>query len=153
MPFLLLLWVSLAVAQSPPSQVDTLGWMAGCWRLETSSRVIDEQWMAPSAGGMLGMSRTVAQGRIAEHEFVQIREDDGRLVYIAQPSSQAPARFTATTIGAQDVVFENLQHDFPQRIIYRRMADGGLHARIEGVRNGQRRGVDFPYVPVPCGER
>jgi hypothetical protein len=150
MPFLLL-WVSLAVAQSPPSQVDALGWMAGCWRLETSSRVVDEQWMAPSGGGMLGMSRTVAKGRVAEHEFVQIREEAGQLVYIAQPSSQAQARFVAMTIGAQDVVFENLQHDFPQRIIYRRAADGGLHARIEGERNGQRRGVDFSYASVPCG--
>lgn len=148
---MLLVWMSLAMAQPPASRVDALAWMAGCWRLQTASRVVDEQWMAPAGGGMLGMSRTVSGGRIAEYEFVQIRGEAGQLVYIAQPSSQAQARFTATTVGARDVTFENLQHDFPQRIIYRRTGDGGLHARIEGVRNGQRRGVDFPYLSVPCG--
>lgn len=148
---LLLLWVGLAVAQSPPSRVDALSWMAGCWRLQASSRVVDEQWMAPAGGGMLGMSRTVAKGRIAEHEFVQIREEGGRLVYIAQPSSQAQARFAAVSVAPTEVVFENLQHDFPQRVIYRRTGEGGLHARIEGLRNGQVRGTDFAYVSVPCG--
>jgi len=34
------------------------------------------------------------------------------------------------------VVFENPEHDFPQRILYR--LDGGmLHARIEGVVDGE----------------
>lgn len=148
---MLLVWVSLAAFQPPVAEVRALSWLAGCWRLQTSTRVVDEQWMAPAGGGMLGMSRTVAHGRIAEYEFVQIREEGGQLVYIAQPSAQPPARFTAVTVAAAEVVFENLQHDFPQRVIYRRTPDAGLHARVEGLRNGQLRGLDFPYVSVPCG--
>lgn len=147
----LLMWLSVAAAQPLAFKVDALSWMAGCWRLQASSRVVDEQWMAPAGGGMLGMSRTVAKGRIAGHEFVQIREEGRQLVYIAQPSSQAQARFAAVTVGPAEVVFENLQHDFPQRVIYRRTGDDGLHARIEGLRNGQLRGIDFAYVSVPCG--
>jgi hypothetical protein len=45
-----------------------------------------------------------------------------------------------------EVVFENAGHDFPQRIIYRRNADGTMTARIEGSTNGRQRGVDFSYT-------
>ena len=106
--------------------------------------------MAPRGDGMLGMSRTVAKGRIVEHEFLQIRVQEGRLVYIAQPSRQPEATFTAKSAGAREVIFENLAHDFPQRIIYRLQSDGNLAARIEGTEKGQARGVDFAMMRVAC---
>jgi hypothetical protein len=72
--------------------------------------------MAPAGDGMLGVSRTVARGRIIDYEFVQIRVQEGRLVYIAKPARQPEATFTATTIGQREVIFENPTHDFPQRV-------------------------------------
>jgi hypothetical protein len=127
-----------------------LSWMAGCWRQESASRVVEEMWMLPRADGMLGMSRTVAKGRIVDHEFLQIRVHDGRLVYIAKPARQPEATFTARSVGAREVVFENLAHDFPQRIIYRLQDDGNLAARIEGNEKGQLRGVDFAMRRATC---
>ncbi len=106
--------------------------------------------MAPAGDGMLGMSRTVAKGRIVEHEFLQVRVQEGRIVYIAKPSGQPEARFTATTVSAREVVFENPAHDFPQRIIYRLQPDGNIGARIEGTDKGQTRGIDFPMKRVAC---
>jgi hypothetical protein len=128
----------------------TLSWMAGCWRQESASRTVDEMWMAPAGGAMLGASRTVARGTVVDHEFVQIRVQDGRLVYIAKPARQSEATFTATVVSAKEVVFENLSHDFPQRIIYRLRDDGSLLGRIEGTQNGQARGVDYPMRRVAC---
>ena len=34
-------------------------------------------------------------------------------------------------------VFENRQHDFPQRILYWLDASGAMHARIEGPQGGK----------------
>ena len=129
-----------------------LAWLSGCWRQESPSRVVDEVWMAPAGDGMLGMSRTVAKGRIADHEFMQIRVQDGKLVFIAKPARQPEATFTATKVERGEVVFENPAHDFPQRIIYRLQGDGSLAARIEGVQNGKTRGVDFPMKRVTCAQ-
>jgi hypothetical protein len=44
------------------------------------------------------------------------------------------------------VTFENPAHDFPQRVIYKLTAPDKLGARIEGMRNGNLRGVDFPMT-------
>ena len=138
----------LLLGQAP--DVTAVSWMAGCWRQESPSRTVDEVWMAPAGDGMLGMSRTVARGRIVEHEFLQIRVQDGRLVLVAKPSRQPEATFTATMVGPRAVTFENPAHDFPQRVIYRLQDDGALVGRIEGEEGGRPRGVDFPMRRVAC---
>ncbi len=100
---------------------------------------------------MLGIGRTVRNGKTVEHEFLQIRLNaEGKVVYIALPSRQKEATFVASSIGERAITFENLQHDFPQRIIYRALAENRLAARIEGMRGGNLRGIDFPMTRVSC---
>ena len=48
------------------------------------------------------------------------------------------------------VTFENLAHDFPQRVMYRRVGGDSLVARVEGTRAGRTRGVDFAYRRAAC---
>jgi hypothetical protein len=143
----------LVLTLAPDADPAILSWLAGCWRRESPGRLVEEVWLPPAGDGMLGMSRTVVKGRMVDHEFLQIRGQDGRLVYIAKPSRQPEATFTATTVNAREVVFENAAHDFPQRVIYRLGSDGNLAARIEGTENGQSRGVDFPMERVSCPAR
>ena len=138
-------------AQTPQdSPVLRLSWLAGCWESERGDRRMEEQWMAPRGGTMLGMSRTVAGDAVREFEFLRISEKEGRLVLTARPSGQPEASFTSIEVTSSRVVFENPAHDFPQRIIYRLDADGSLAARIEGTQNGQARGVDFPMRRAKC---
>jgi hypothetical protein len=135
-------------AESPLARV---AWLAGCWRAVNGEPGTAEHWMPPAGGTLIGMGRTVRQGRTVEHEFLQIRETpEGKLVYIAQPSGQSMAQFTAVRVGERYVVFENLEHDFPQRILYRLEADGRLHARIEGTVKGTLKGVDFLMMRASC---
>jgi hypothetical protein len=132
--------------------VERLGWIAGCWRQSNAAnaRTIDEQWMTPRGGTMLGMSRTVRRDSLVELEHLQILEQNGRVVYHAEPGGQPPADFEGRLVTDTLVLFENPTHDFPQRILYRRRGPDSLIARIEGSRNGHTRAVDFPYVRVPC---
>lgn len=145
---------SPAMAQAPAGGLERLGWLSGCWARESSARAeagSGEQWMAPAGGSMLGVSRTIRGGRTVEHEFMQLRKAaDGRLAYIAKPSGQAEASFPLLSQGETEAVFENLQHDFPRRIIYRLPPEGRLLARIEGLRGTALRGIDFPMRRVAC---
>jgi hypothetical protein len=129
--------------------IDRAAFMKGCWSRVSGPRVVEEQWMAPRAGTMMGMSRTVRGDTLVEYEYVRVFERDGKLVYAAQPSSQAPAEFESKQIEDRAITFENTAHDFPQRIIYRAAGDS-LHARIEGTMNGRERGIDFRYARVRC---
>jgi hypothetical protein len=108
--------------------------------------------MGPRAHTMLGVGRTVQGEKLVEYEMVLIREEDGRLVYEAHPSGQPSASFLSRSNAEHEVVFENLQHDFPQRVGYKREGDA-LVAWIEGMRNGQTRRIEFPYQRVACAAR
>lgn len=138
-------------ARHKTSPAQQLGWIAGCWRQTTGNRVVEEQWMAPRGGMMLGMSRTVrADAVLVEFEQLRITDRGTSAVYHAEPSGQPPADFVATAVSDSLVTFSNPEHDFPQRIIYRRRGTDSLVARIEGTRGGVMRGVDFPYARVAC---
>ncbi len=154
---LILCAVLLACAAAPVrstevSALQALAWLGGCWRAEGGEPGSGEQWLPLAGGSLLGVSRTVKQGQTVAHEFMQIRQRaDGSVVFIAQPSGQAEASFVLQPGGPGVAVFENLQHDFPQRVIYRLEEGGRLRARIEGQRaNGALKGIDFPLQRVAC---
>jgi len=144
---LILVAVAALSAQVPAAELPE--WMAGCWRLESGARVVEEMWMSPAGGVMLGVGRTVSNGRAVDHEFMQIRGDAGRVVFVANPSGQPEASFQMIKSGAREVVFQNPAHDFPQRVMYR-LQDGTLTGRIEGTQNGKPRSADFPMRKVAC---
>jgi len=137
-----------ALSQHTPA--DTLQWLAGCWRMDTPRATIEEQWMQPRGGVMLGMSRTVRGGVAREHEFLRIYAAGDTLVYAAMPSGQQPIEFRSRSVSLNEVVFANPAHDFPQRIRYR-LAGDLLIATIEGDREGKRQPVVFTYQRASCG--
>jgi len=141
--------LEVSSAQAPPG-IERVGWLAGCWSRTAGGRVVEEQWMRPRGGLMLGAGRTVESDSLIEFEQVRILEREGRLVYAAAPSGQTPAEFTSIAVTDTSVTFENLTHDFPQRILYRRVSRDSLTARIEGMRGGTLRGVDFAYGRAAC---
>lgn len=134
------------------SQLEKLKWLAGCWASESGEPGSGEQWSSLAGSTMLGVGRTIRKGKTVEHEFLQVRLDaEGKVVYIALPSHQKEATFVASSIGEGTATFENPAHDFPQRILYRALPEDRLVVRIEGVRGGTMRGIDFPMNRVQCG--
>lgn len=142
-------------AQAQTDPFAPVAWLAGCWAQQGREPGSGEQWMAPAGGVMLGMARTLKNGRAAQFEFMQLRADaEGRLSFIAQPQGRPPTEFKLLRQGSHpdggEAVFENPAHDFPQRVSYRSTAPDRLLARIEGTLNGQPRGVDFPMQRTAC---
>lgn len=147
--FLLALMTPARAAGQDPAGIDRVAWLQGCWEAVSETGSVEEQWTAPRGGSMVGLSRTVRENRLAAYELIVIRENGQQLVYQAHPSGQASATFLSRVIASDSVVFENPQHDFPQRIGYRRDGDR-LTAWIEGNRDGQRRRSRFPYQRAAC---
>jgi hypothetical protein len=126
--------------------MDGMAWLAGAWvgtRGTNGATSIEERWSPPLGGAMLGVSRTVARGKMNAFEFLRVVERDGGLVYIAQPNGAAPTEFLLTELGPTRAVFENPRHDFPQRIVYELSAEGGLTASIGYTKGGRPRLFEF----------
>ena len=138
-------------AVAAEGDLEKLAWLSGCWKSQSAEAGSGEQWTPIAGGTMLGTSRTVKQGKTVEFEFMQLRYlPDRTLAFVAQPSGQSATVFPLLRINDDEAVFENTQHDFPQRVVYARDGETRLLARVEGLRRGVLRVIEFPMVRVSC---
>ena len=107
--------------------------------------------MSVAGKGLLGISKTIRQGKTVESEHMEIGHlANGKFAFVAHPSGQPSATFLLLRISETEVVFENLEHDFPQRIAYARDGEWKLLARIEGSQGGALRVIEFPMTRTSC---
>jgi hypothetical protein len=141
-----------AAPHAPARRLDALAWLSGCWESTGSDgRVITEHWTTPLGDMMMGVSRTVRDGKTVEYEYIRLEQSGPDTIrYIAHPSRQEEASFLLVQMDSRHAVFENLAHDFPQRIVYELITSDSLAARIEGVLGGQVNVIRFPYHRARC---
>lgn len=114
--------------------INELAWIAGDWQTAPGGRAqVEEHWTQPGGASMVGMGRTIAGNKTAEFEYLRIEQRADGIYYVAHPKARCPGTdFKLTRLTAQEAVFENPQHDFPKRIIYRKTAADTLTASIDG---------------------
>ncbi len=144
-----------APAPSPQSaarsQLSDLGFMAGCWRgLTRSGTTIEEFYTTPSSNLIVGTTRYVRDGRAVDFEFTRIDQTDSGAVITPHPKGVRSVSFAPKTIERNRAVWENSAHDFPQRILYTRVADDTLVARIEGRTPSGDRALEWRMVRATC---
>ncbi len=133
----------LAPSGNAAAGVDALGWLAGCWEGEGGGGRNQECWMAPEGGMMLGVSRVLSE-RDTQFEFLRLAPHGDRLALLASPGGKPAVAFLLVESVEGLAVFANPEHDFPQRITYRRDGDA-LTARVEAEHNGEWRGFDIAW--------
>ena len=113
-----------------------ISWISGDWQTAPGGRrQIEEHWTAAAGGSMMGVSRTIevkgAGDKTVEFEYLRIEQREDGIFYVAHPKARCPGTdFKLTRASATEAIFENPQHDFPKRIIYRK-TDDGLTASID----------------------
>jgi hypothetical protein len=143
---LLLLAGSPARVHAAAAGVEELAWLEGTWAGVSDGVAMEETWSSPSGGGLVGMHKDSKGGRMVSFEFFRIVPGESTGVcYLAGPLGREPVRFCAIELGAHRVVFENREHDFPQRIAYWLTPDRRLHARVSGRIAGEDRSEEWAW--------
>ena len=155
-----LVWISLTLAlgaaslAKPPSRVESLRFMTGCWEQKGVRATVEEHWTRPAGGAMLGIGRTIRHYATGDsttsYEFTRIIERNDKLVFVAQPSGQATADFTEEIVTDSSVTFANPTHDYPQSVSYARRGSDSLYARTDGNIGGKNRRIEFKYARRSC---
>ncbi len=139
----------LLVTLTPQTtSLSELAWIAGDWQTAPGGRrQIEEHWTGVAGGTMMGVSRTVAGDKTVEFEYLRIEQRADGIYYVAHPKARCPATdFKLTKASATEAVFENPQHDFPKRIIYRKTGDDSLTASIDGGEGSKAMTFSFTRV-------
>ena len=127
------------------TDLSSLSWITGSWSGTQDGVELEEHWISPKGNTMLGLHRDVKGGKTVSFEFLRIDATPEGITYWASPQGRAATPFRASEIKDKRVVFENREHDFPQRVIYWLASDGMLHARIEGTLNGQAASEEWAW--------
>ena len=146
-------------AAAPPAPADARAsrdGRGGGGRGPGNPREFREQWLPAGGGMMIGAGHTVLQGRTQDYEYLRLEARGDGLYYVALPSGQKETTFRLAgtardeASGADIWTFANVAEGFPQRIVYRRGAEGWLYAGVEGSLNGEERKVLYPMRHVSC---
>ena len=138
--FALLFAATLARA----ADVASLDWMTGTWVAESERERVTETWLGPGNGLMVAANLTTRGAERRTFEFLRIAPSGESFSYFASPGGRAPVEFRMKEMDDRRVVFENLAHDFPHRILYWREGEM-LVARIEGTMKGEARGMQWKF--------
>ncbi len=128
---------------------DRIGWLIGVWQRETERSITEESWSRLSESTFEGESVTTskANGETVFTESLLLVEMEDELFYIPKVAENTyPVPFKLIEIGEDRATFENVDHDFPQRIQYRLLGADSLMVTISGDQDGQSRKVDFPFL-------
>jgi len=145
LPLIVLPGLAIAPSRAPSS----VAWLSGCWESSNGTWLIEERWSPARGGVMLETGRTTNGDSLVEYEFVVLHLSPS-LAYEAHPSGQTPTTFPVQQATDSSLIFENLKHDFPQRVAYQRRGGDSLLAWIEGPAGGQIKRFEFHYHRVSC---
>ncbi|MDZ7894048.1 MAG: DUF6265 family protein [Sphingobium sp.] len=96
------------------------GWLAGAWVTMEDDRWTEEYWTGQGGKLLLGTGRSGKGDRVASAEQMRIAPDEAGLpVLWASPrGAKKPTPFEMTSAGPGEIMFENTDNDYPQRIHY-----------------------------------
>ncbi|EJL31292.1 hypothetical protein PMI01_02826 [Caulobacter sp. AP07] len=137
------IWLATTAMQAP-----NLDWMAGDWRSCGATSIVEEHWLG--SGPLLAGVNLTRSPRQTTFEHLRIAPGPGGPTYYASPGGRPAVAFALKTSGKDFAVFENLAHDFPKRIAYRR--DG--EALVAEATDQAGHGPSWRFLPAaaspPC---
>lgn len=131
---------------STDHQLQQAHWLIGTWVTPIPEGPLYETWRAVSPEELAGRSYLVTASDTVTFESIRMVETKGKLYYIPTVQDQnnnQPVQFEATHVYEDELIFENPTHDFPQKIVYTRVASDSLVAVVSGVENGKVREEKF----------
>ncbi len=127
------------VAKTYP-HLEKAAWLIGSWGNTSSEGVLSENWKKVNDSVYHGESYFVVGKDTVFSENIQLAETNGKLVYNVtvpgQNNGQATP-FELTSSSGSQMVFENPEHDFPNRITYNKISNDSLVAEISGIQKGK----------------
>lgn len=112
--------VLLGAGGPRPVGAADLGWLSGHWVQEGPAGWTEERWSRPRGGVMLGTGLGGKGDRATSFEFMRIVDGPGGPVFWGSPGGKAAVAFPLAGYRPNEVRFENVKHDYPTEISYRR---------------------------------
>jgi len=123
---------------------DDIEWLIGSWQGEFNNAQISESWSKTDKDLYQGNGFVFNGKDTFVREQLRIQRIANYWTFIPVINSKPPVLFTLIKNENHTLVFENKEHDYPQRVVYS-LENKKLHAWIEGLKNGKLVKEDYWY--------
>ena len=144
-----ILFFLLLFACKTPLELSEISWVLGKWQVNESNSF--EEWDRVDDNLYRGKGYEIRKNDTLLTETINIVQDEKGIFYIPSVSDQnegKPVAFKLVSKKVEELIFENKAHDFPQRIIYIRIGENQIDARIEGKKQGFFSEVKFKLIRI-----
>lgn len=111
-------------------------WLLGKWENKSDEGNLLEIWKKVNDSLFIGESYFIKEKDTLHSEKIELKQKGEELFYIATVKGQnndKPVTFKYNIEIAKQLVFENPQHDYPRKIVYKPFAKDHLLIEISGV--------------------
>jgi len=147
--FFILVLPELCLAQNSPL-FEKLSFLDGKWSLKTDKGRIVESWKWISNSQLEGFSYSISHsGDSTLLETMKLYELNGDILFMPAGFGEwnnSKVAFKLISADNNAFVFENREHDFPSRIVYKSLSNHKILAWIEGSVYGQFKKIEYPYT-------
>lgn len=123
--------------------------LCGSWQLENSANT--EYWSKKSPDFYSGILYSIEGNDTIVFEKMSLKKIGENIYFIAEVSdqnNQEPIRFLLNGSSSKALEFENADHDFPNKIVYRMTSEDRLEASIIGLTNNKPDTIFFNYSRI-----
>ena len=127
------------------SLLNKASWILGSWGRTGPQETISETWVRQNDSVYRGEGYFISGKDTFSAEKITLEQRGRQVFYIPEVKDQNKGiTFAMTALAEDSMVFENPEHEFPQRISYRKVNTDSIVAEISGTINGQFNSERFP---------
>jgi hypothetical protein len=121
-------------------KIRTAHWLLGQWEAQSEGGSLTETWKKINDSTYNGQSYFIKGKDTIHIETVLLQQVEDQLSYtttIKGENDDQPVPFILTDRDETQLVFENLKHDYPQKISYTQISKDSLLTEISGIQSGK----------------
>jgi len=124
-------------------------WIIGSWEQKTDKGILTESWQRQNDSVFVGSCYFINESDTLHSETILLEQRADSITYSANVKGQNNDKavpFRLTTANTNSLVFENLKHDYPQKIVYQKNKSNGLVVTISGILQGKKNEEKYSFT-------
>lgn len=129
-------------------KLEKMNWLLGNWENEMPEGVLTETWTKENDSTFSGTTYFIINKEDTVHsETIILKQLNDELLYrptVKGQNNDEPVDFKLSSESENSFSFENPKHDYPQKIVYKKVNETSLVATISGIQQGKQSSESYP---------
>jgi hypothetical protein len=125
-----------------------MNWLIGNWENKMDDGILSETWKKENDSTFSGTTYFIINKKDTVHsETILLTQLNDELIYrptVKGQNDDKPIDFIMTSDSENTFVFENPKHNYPQKIVYKKVNENSLVATISGMQQGKQSTESYP---------